>query len=199
MPRGPGRRLPRGSRAELRLRIEELLRRKEAAPEGAWADLGEGATDLLVELVNDDAMRSNPALRNRAIATVGVLQLEQGVGHLARVANDREEANTARAFAVNALGRIGTAAAAEAIAPLISTDDDMIRRQVAMALGRVQDPVALPYLIALRSDKSPAVSEVADQALGERESRVRSAVGPVERAQAPRARRGGKRRPMAER
>jgi HEAT repeat protein len=190
--------VPRASRADLRLRVEELLRRKEAAPDSAWAELGEGAADLLVQLVHDNAIRSNPALRNRALATLGLLRIEQAVASLAQVVNDPEEVGTAKAFAVNALGRIGTAAAAEAIAPLVSADDEMIRRQVAIALGRVQDPAVLPYLIALQSDRSPAVSEVAARALGERERSVRSAVGPVKRVQSPRER-GGKRRPMPER
>ena len=168
MPRGRTRPTRPTSRAELRLRVEELLRRKEAADEDAWKELGEDANEMLVALVHDDAIRTNPALRQRAIATLGLRRLPQGIGSLAQIVVDPDEDASTTAYAVNALGRIGTRAAAEAIVPLVGARDEMVRRQVAIALGRVRDDAVVPYLVALRNDDSPAVSEVAVEALRER-------------------------------
>jgi HEAT repeat protein len=53
----------------------------------------------------------------------------------------------------------------------------MVRRQVAMALSRIDDESVLPHLLRLRTDPSVAVSEVADGALRRWEERLGTQLG----------------------
>lgn len=168
----------RGSRAELRMRLEELLRRKESPPESVWADLGEDARDLLVSLLDDEAIRSYDALRHRLIAVLGQLRVQRSVPGLIAILGDRGERPVTKAYAVGALGRIGGAAATDALAPLVGSKDDMLRRQVAIALGRIDRPEAIPHLVALHGDDSTAVSEVATEALRTWEERLGKPLAP---------------------
>jgi HEAT repeat protein len=175
----------RESRAELRIRIEELLRRKESPPATAWADLGNDAKDLLVDLLDDEAIRSHDAIRHRVIAVLGELGVQRSVPRLISILADNGERPVTKAFAVSSLGRIGGAAATDALAPLVGAQDDMLRRQVGIALGRIDRPEVIPHLLALHSDESNAVSEVAAEALRTWEERLgkrlapRQATGPT--------------------
>lgn len=173
--RVPGKRFApssRGSLAELRLRIEDLLRRKESPPESAWADLGDDARDLLVQLLDDEAIRSSDATHHRLIAVLGELGEQRSVPGLIDILADRGEPAVTKAFAIGSLGRIGGAAATNALAPLVGAKDDMIRRQVAIALGRIDRPEVIPHLLALDGDESTAVSEVAADALSAWEDKL---------------------------
>src|SRR5215510_2174626 len=61
------------SLAELRLRVEELLQRRESPGAEAWEALGPAAPALLLQLVDDVAIGRNRALRDRVLATLGQL------------------------------------------------------------------------------------------------------------------------------
>lgn len=181
----PGKRFEaasRGSRAELRMRVEELLRRKESPPEKVWADLGDDARDLLVQLLDDEAIRSHDALRHRVIAVLGELGVQRSVPSLTRIVADKGERAVTKAFAVGSLGRIGGATATDALAPLVAVQDDMLRRQVAIALGRIDRPETIPHLLALHGDDSAAVSEVAAEALHTWEDRLGKPLAPRRKA-----------------
>lgn len=180
----------RGSRAELRMRVEQLLLRKEAATADAWGELGDEARALLVTLVDDEAIRSHDALRHRVIAVLGELGVQRSVPQLARILEDRGERPVTKAYAAGALGRIGGPAATDALAPVVGDKDDMLRRQAAIALGRIDRPEAVPHLVALQGDESPAVAEVAADALRPWEEKLGKRL--VSRRRGPTARRRAK-------
>lgn len=160
------------TRADLRLRIERLLQRKEAASEDAWAELGPDARTLLVEMLDDEAVRSVETTLQRLISVVGQLSLKRGIAPLGAILADRSAKNVTRAFAANALGRIGEGAAIEALAASVNMKDDMIRRQVAIALGRIDRDAVVPHLLKLREDESIAVAEAAAEAVGRWEEKL---------------------------
>jgi HEAT repeat protein len=165
------------TRADLRLRIERLLERKEAASEEAWADLGPDARALLVEMLNDESVRSREAILQRLISVVGQLSLKRGIAPLSAILADKSTRNVTRAYAANALGRIGEAAAIEALVAAANVKDDMIRRQVAIALGRIDRDAVIPHLLNLREDESIAVAEVADKAVARWEEKLGKRLG----------------------
>jgi HEAT repeat protein len=160
------------TRADLRLRIERLLQRKEAASEDAWADLGPDVRALLVEMLDDEAVRSREAVLHRLISVVGQLSVKRGIAPLSAILADGSARNVTRAYAANALGRIGESAAIEALVAAANVKDDMIRRQVAIALGRIDRDAVVPHLLELREDKSIAVAEVAAEAVGRWEEKL---------------------------
>jgi HEAT repeat protein len=197
LPR-PADRVPRGrfelqaprSRAELRMRVEQLLLRKEASSAEAWAELGEEARALLVTLLDDEAIRSHDALRHRVIAVLGELGVQRSVPQLAQILADRGERPVTKAYVAGSLGRIGGPAATGALAPAVSDKDDMVRRQAAIALGRIDRPDVIPHLIVLQGDASPAVSEVAADTLRAWEKKLDKRLVP--RRRTPTAKKRGK-------
>jgi hypothetical protein len=154
------------TRADLRLRIERLLQRKEAVPEDAWPDLGPDARSLLVEMLDDQVVRSHEAMFHRVIGVVGHLKVKRAIAPLSAILADVSATPVTRAYAANALGRIGEAAAIDALVTSVKVKDDMIRRQVAIALGRIDRNAVIPHLMRLGEDKSIAVAEVAAEAVG---------------------------------
>jgi HEAT repeat protein len=161
-----------GSTSGLRMRVENLLLRRESAAAEAWAEVGEPAQALLVEMMQDWSVRSQDALFHRVMAVLGDLRTTRGVPALGAVLQDDAETSVARAHAASSLGRIGDRTAVDALVPALSVADDMVRRQVAMALSRIDDDSVLPHLMQLRTDPSIAVSEVADGALRRWEERL---------------------------
>jgi hypothetical protein len=155
------------TRGDLRLRIERLLQRKEATPEDAWAGLGSDARSALVEMLDDQVVRSavNEAILHRVIAVIGQLAVKRGIAPLGAILADASAKPVTRAYAANALGRIGEAAAIDALVRSANVDNGMIRRQVAIALGRIDREAVVPHLLRLREDKSIAVAEVAAKAV----------------------------------
>lgn len=178
LPQVPSDPTPGGSPAELRLRIERLLQRRESASPEAWAELGEDARALLMELLQDWSIKANTAVHHRLIATLGNLQVKRSVAALGTILQDGEETDLTRAFAANALGRIGERAAVEALERSLQPTgtrrpaNEMVRRQTAMALGRIDDDAVVPSLLQLREDPSPAVSDVAQAAVERWEQRL---------------------------
>lgn len=165
------------TRADLRLQIEQLLQRKEAAPDEAWADLGPDARSLLVEMLDDETVRSHEATLNRVIAVLGQLSVKRGITPLSAILADESAGPVQRAYAANALGRIREPAAIEALITSAKVKNDMIRRQVAIALGRIDHEAVIPHLLRLREDKSIAVAEVAAEAVGHWEEKVGQRLG----------------------
>jgi hypothetical protein len=156
------------TRADLRLRVERLLRRREAASTTAWDELGPDARGLLVEMLDDETVRAEEALFHRVISVAGQLALNRAIAPLGAILSDRSARNVSRAYAANALGRIGEVAALDALVSAATVKDDMVRRQVAMALGRIKHDAVTPHLQQLQRDPSIAVAEVAREALASR-------------------------------
>ena len=181
--------LPRttSSRAELRLHVERLLSRREAASPEAWAELGDDGRTLVVELLDDWSVRSQPATFHRLIAVIGDMRVKRGVAPLSAILQDKSEAELTKAYAANALGRIGERTAVDALASSLLLDDPMVRRQVAMALGRIDDAAAVPHLLRLRADSSVAVAEIATEAVQRWEQRTGRRLGARQRSPRPRA------------
>lgn len=163
---------PGDTRADLRLRIERLLQRKEAASIDAWNELGSDARTLLVDMLDDEAVRSRETSLNRVISVIGTLGINRAISPLAAILMDRSASAVTRASAANALGRIGESAAIDALISVVGVKDDMIRRQAAMALGRIEREAVVPHLVELSRDESPAVAEVAAAALDVWETRL---------------------------
>jgi hypothetical protein len=168
---------PAESKADLRLRIEELLRRRDSVGADAWAALGDAGRTLLVDLLDDEAIRSQQALFHRLISIVGQLSVKRSVAPLAALLSAGSESNLTKAYAATALGHIGEVSALEALANAVTTKDDMVRRQVAKALARIERPTVIPHLRKLQEDKSAAVSEIAVEALQSWEKKLNLRVG----------------------
>lgn len=165
------------TRADLRLRIEQLLQRKEAASVDRWTELGPAARGLLVEMLDDEALRLREAMFQRLISVLGLLTVKRSIAPLSAILADGSTRNVTRAFAANALGRIGDGAALDALVAAATVRDDMIRRQVAMALGRIDREAVIPHLMRLGNDKSIAVAEIASEALERWEENVGQRLG----------------------
>lgn len=117
-------------------------------------------------MLDDEAVRSHEAIFHRVIGVVGQLSVKRGIASLSAILADASARSVTRAYAANALGRIGEAAAIEALVTSVNVKDDMIRRQVAIALGRIDREAVVPHLLRLREDRSVAVAEVAVEAVG---------------------------------
>lgn len=185
------------SAAELRIQVEALLGRREAATPQAWAELGDEAREVVVALLDDWSIRSNEALFHRTIAALGTLRVKRAVPALSLLLHDKDESGLTKAYAANALGRIGERTAVAALADATRADDEMVRRQVAMALGRIDDDTAIPALLHLRDDPSTAVAEVAGEAVQRWEESTGQALGPKRRARPKGTRSSPRRRPRA--
>lgn len=189
---------PDRSNADLRLRIEQLLLRREAFSADDWAALGDKARGLLAEMLDDASIRAHDAVFHRAIAVLGQLAVKRGITPLSAILLDRSEDALTRAYAATALGYIGEVAALEALATSITEPDDMVRRQVAKSLGRIDREAVIPHLLKLQTDKTAAVSEVAVQSLQRWETKLARRIG-AKKAAARKATRRRKARPAAER
>ena len=169
--------MPGRSKADLRLRIEQLLLRRDSVRAEDWAELGEPGRALLVEMLEDEALRSREALFHRAISAVGQLAVRRSVAPLAAILSSQSESNLTKAYAATALGYIGDPVGVEALARSLAARDDMVRRQVAKALGRLDHPSVIPHLLKLQADKTAAVSEVAVEALQRWEKKLDQRLG----------------------
>ena len=121
--------------------------------------------------------QSREAVLHRLISVLGQLSVKHSVAPLSTMLIDRSTNNLTKAYAANALGRIGEPAAIDALAASLSAKDDMVRRQVAMALGRIDRDAVVPHLMKLRRDKSIAVAEVATEAMRRWEERLGQRLG----------------------
>jgi len=176
------------SRAALRLRIEQLLMRRDSVGRDQWADLGDEARDLVINLVDDEAIRSNDAIRHRVIAILGELAVKRGIAPLRAILSSGSETALTKAYAATALGHIGGTTAVQALAGAVTEKDDMVRRQVAKSLARLQSVETVPLLLKLREDRSIAVAEVATKALQDWETRLGQPLGKAKKLPAAKAR-----------
>ena len=101
------------------------------------AELGSDARTLLVEMLDDETVRSSETSLHRVIGVIGRSGITRGIGPLSAILTNPSATHVTRASAANALGRIGEPAAIDALASVVNVKDDMVRRQVAMALGRI--------------------------------------------------------------
>mgnify|MGYP002777666029 CR=1 FL=1 len=147
-------------KAALRLQIEALLQRREAAPPEVWKALGDEAVSLLVELVDETTLPD--AIRQRVVATLGQLNAPQAVDRLGRLLTDRTEKAIDRTYAAHALGQIGGGQAVPWLGRAIVDKDPMVRLQVTRAFTRIKSPDTLPYLLTLSRDANAEVARVAD-------------------------------------
>jgi hypothetical protein len=154
-----------GSAAELRLRVESFLRRKEAPNVEVWEELGDNARTMLLQLIDDVAITNNQGLRQRVIATLGQLGMKRAIPRLGEILLSPSEDPIVRAAAANALGRIPDTEVNSFLGRAVSDRDAVVRRQIALALGRVSGPRIIGHLKALANDSSPAVASVAIEQL----------------------------------
>jgi len=188
----------RDSKADLRLRIEQLLLRRDSVRASDWAALGDAARALLVQMLDDQAVRSRDAVFHRLIAILGQLSVKRSVAPLATILTARSESNLTKAYAATALGHIGEPSAIEALVGSLTVKDDMVRRQAAKALGRLDHVAVIPHLLRLQTDKSAAVAEVATEALQRWEKKLDQRVGAAKKTPARKSPRK-KAQPAAER
>ena len=126
----------------------------------------------MVELLDDEAIRSQEAVFHRLISALGNLAVKNSVAPLSAILLDKSASNLTRAYAANALGRTGEAALIDALVGSMTAKDDMVRRQIAIAFGRIDRESVIPHLIRLQRDPSSAVTEVASAALRRWEQRL---------------------------
>jgi hypothetical protein len=182
--------------AHLRLRVERLLQRREAPASEAWAALGPEVRHLLPRMLDDPAVHGHEAIRQKLMATVAQLEITAAIPRLGTILTDPEESAVTRAYAANALGRMGDPQAVPLLSAAVADKDDMVRRQVARALGAVDHVDAVPHLMALKDDVSAEVATTAAHELMRYETATGMKLGGRRR---PRGRARSKRAPAAER
>lgn len=156
--------------AHLRLKVEGLLLRRETAAPEAWAALGPEVRELLPRMLDDLAVQRHEAVRQKLMATLGQLEITAAIPRLGGILSDPDEAPATRAFAANALGRIRDPQVVPVLGGAVRDKDDMVRRQVARALGAVQHADAAVHLLALKDDASAEVARTAADELARYEA-----------------------------
>ena len=182
MPKTPRTSFDGPSRAELRVRAERLLLHREAADPEAWAALGPEVRQLLPRLLDDVAIRRNEAVLQKLMATLGQLGIPDAIPRLGEMLSDRRESATTRAYAANALGSLANPHGVPWLARAVADKDEMVRRQVARALGAIDHPDAVGHLMTMSDDASPEVARTAAAALIRYEERSGIKLGARRRA-----------------
>jgi len=95
------------------------------------------------------------------MATLGQLGVVRAVSQLGELLLRSSEDTLTRTYAASALGRIVDARAIQFLGQAVAEKNDMVRRQVALALGRTRHPNAIPHFLKLLNDKSKHISSVA--------------------------------------
>lgn len=167
MPKGDSIPNKSESKAVLRMKIEKLLQRREAASNDAWLELGAEARNMLLVLLEDVSFLQQPELRHRLIATIGQLDLPGAVPDLGNILINKSEDALTQTYAANALGRMSDQRIVSYLGQAITNKDPMVRRQVATALGKIKNPDSIPYLLRLQEDSSKDVTSVATKNLAE--------------------------------
>lgn len=165
MPPVDPRSLEGATRAHVRLRAERLLLRRETASPEAWSALGPEVRELLPRLLDDDAVVRHEAVRQKLIATLAQLGIAAAIPRLGEILSSGDESAATRAFAANALGRMADPQVVSLLAGAARDPDEMVRRQVARALGGAGHPDAVAHLLAMRDDASPEVARTAAEEL----------------------------------
>ncbi len=157
--------VPKRSRAELRIRVEQMLARREPPPTEDWETLGDEALVLLTELLDDAAIKRHDAMRHRVIATIGQIGVRSALPSLGAILTDAREDALTRTYCASALGRSGHPEAVRLLGRAVGDKDEMVRRQVVLALARSGSPEAIPYLTTLVDDPTKHVASVASKKL----------------------------------
>jgi len=165
MPKSNVRLAKRGSKALIRVQVEVLLRRREPPNDDAWAQLGPSVHPMLVEMLDDIAIARQPAMRQRIIATLGQLKVKAAIPHLSEILAQKSEDEITRTFAASALGHMGDTTVIPILGRAAIDKSDVVRRQVAYALGRVASADAVPHLVILADDPAQHVREIASAGL----------------------------------
>jgi hypothetical protein len=152
------------SRAVLRLKIEQLLQRREAAPIEQWQALGPDGLEMLVSLLDDPGIGDD--VRHAVIATLGNLEQPLLADRLGPMLLDRSESALTRTYAASALGRLGGDRAVTWLGRASGDPDEMVRLQLARGLRRAGGPLAVAYLRSLSRDREGVVADEAKAALG---------------------------------
>lgn len=120
--------------------------------------IGSPAVESLLPLLESD----HPLVRQAAARVLGGIKDGQAAGPLVALLGDADR--QVRWQVVNALEKIGW----PAVPPLLlslESEDDLVRRETARALGRLADPRAIEPLIAALDDESETVRVAAAFAL----------------------------------
>lgn len=148
------------SKAGLRIHIEKLLQRREAAPVEDWKELGEEATTILIQMLDDATVKE--AMRQRVIATLGQTGAKSSISPLGNILLSPSESSLNRTYAANALGNIADPRVVSLLGSAAINQPLMVRRQVVRSLGRINQVDAVPYLLILGDD---TVQEIANLAV----------------------------------
>ena len=152
-----------GSKAILRLRVEELLHRREAPTVEAWKELGDAAMVMLQKLVSDRTLKE--VVRQRVMATLGQLGIKQSISQLGEIALNASESAISRTYAVSALAHMDDEQVIPLLGKVIADKNEMVRLQVARALSRIKKVEVIPYLLSLRDDSVPEIANLATKEL----------------------------------
>jgi HEAT repeat protein len=132
------------------------------------------------------------------LAVLGELSVKRGIAALGNIVASRGESSLTKAYAATALGHIGGTSAIQALAGAMDDKDDMVRRQVAKSLARMDRVEAVPHLLKLRQDRSVVVSEIATEAVQRWEKKLNQTLGKFRKAPAARKQRKTKVAPAAD-
>lgn len=148
------------SRALIRIRIEQLLTAREAAPIEQWRALGTEAQDILIAMLDEPDLADR--VRHSIIATLGRLGHAHVADLLGAILLDGRESVLTRTFAASALGRVGGDRAVAWLGRALGDPDELVRLQLARSLRRAERPLGIASLRALSADP---VRVVADEAM----------------------------------
>jgi HEAT repeat protein len=130
------------------------------------AALGKSETDFLLEIAKGNASGVSPYQRRNAVLLIGRLKIENDVGALADLLNDKDAG--LRLYAIRALGRIGTVDASQALRGVLQSSDATLAElayalQALGATGRQEDLDAI-FAVALKT-RIPLLAERAAHAM----------------------------------
>ncbi|MCC7353226.1 MAG: HEAT repeat domain-containing protein [Anaerolineae bacterium] len=149
---------------------ERLMDRLYAEPDPAVGQaiaraLGPIAIPAMVPALVNASQHRNPQVRWRAATVLGFIPTRESVVALGEMV--RSDASIARPAASQALVRIGTAAAAEVVVPLLDTTNLTATRHAALAtLEGLGEASVVPLATALLTDRRPTMRRGAAEALG---------------------------------
>jgi HEAT repeat protein len=118
-----------------RIEIEDFAAEEVAA-------LGKSEIDFLLEIAKGNASGVSPYQRRNAVLLIGLLKIENDVGGLADLLNDKDAG--LRLYAIRALGRIGTVDASQPLRGVLQSGNATLAElsyalQALRSTGRQED------------------------------------------------------------